>query len=134
MPTQQEKRVASVADSEIRVLEVLWDEEPLSAQEIVSRLEPRVDIKPQTIKTLINRLLTKGVIAYRERKRKYFYYPLVSKDEFYRLKTEKFLDRFYGGHLSPLISFFSHHGKLNDQDVAELKALVEKLEGDDDGK
>jgi len=123
---------ASITDAEMVVLQKLWDEAPLSAQEIIERLKRHGTVHPKTIKTLINRLLNKGALKYKEDNRKYLYMPVLKKTDFYRIKTESFLNKFFDGELSPLVTFFSSQKKLSEKQIDELKQLVDKLEADDD--
>lgn len=123
---------ASISDAELVIMQQLWGEAPLSAQEIIERLGRHGTVHPKTIKTLINRLLNKGALRYKEESRKYLYMPVVKKTDFYRYKTESFLDKFFDGELSPLLSFFSSQKKLSEKEIEELKQLVEKLENDND--
>ena len=119
---------SSISDAELEVMEQLWEENPLTAQEIIQRL----DGHPSTVKTLINRLLKKEALDFREQGRKYHYFPLIEKTQFYQQKTDSFLKRFFGGEVTPLVSFFSQHNKLSESDLEELKQLIEKMEADND--
>ena len=121
---------ASISDAEVVILQQLWAESPLAAQEIIERLKRHGTVHPKTIKTLINRLLNKGALKFKEENRKYLYIPVVKKADFYRLKTESFLDKFFDGELSPLVTFFSSQKKLSEKQIEELKQLVDKLEAD----
>jgi predicted transcriptional regulator len=123
---------ASISDAEVEILQQLWTEAPLSAQDIIERLEKAGNAHPKTIKTLINRLLNKGALKFKEDNRKYLYFPAIKKQDFYRHRTESFLDKFFDGELSPLVSFFSSQKKLSDKQIEELKQLVQKLEADND--
>ena len=121
-----ENIVNSVSDSEIEVLKLLWQDSPMTAQDIILELEGH----QSTVKTLINRLLKKGAISYQEQDRKYWYSPVINKEDFYRLKTGSFLDKYFGGEVVPLISFFSKQNKLDEKDLAELKQIIKKLEAE----
>jgi BlaI family transcriptional regulator, penicillinase repressor len=123
---------ASISDAEMVVLQQLWNEAPLSAQDIIERLKRHGTVHPKTIKTLINRLLNKGALRFKEENRKYLYMPVLKKTDFYRIKTESFLNKFFDGELSPLLSFFSSQKKLSEKQIEELKQLVDKLEADND--
>lgn len=132
--SKQSEIAASVTDAELEILRVLWEESPLTAQDLIDRLEADqpVSTHPKTVKTLINRLLKKGALGFHERERKYHYYPTIDHDSFYAHKAERFIDKFFGGEVTPLLSFFSQRKKLNDKDRAELKRLLQELEADDD--
>lgn len=126
--SKTEQITASVTDAELEILQVLWNESPLSAQDIIQRL----DAHPSTVKTLINRLLKKEAVAFHEENRKYHYYPTVNKKDFYQVRTKSFLNRFFDGGVTPLVSFFTSQNKLSDKEIEELKQLIEKMEADND--
>lgn len=112
-------------------MQILWQQSPLSADQIVGRLQQRKDTHPRTAKTLLNRLLKKEALGFHEKNRKYHYYPLIDKTEFYREQSDTFLENFFEGRLTPLISLFSERSKLSNDDLVELKMLIEKIEADD---
>ena len=119
---------ASVTDAELEIMQVLWEESPRTAQDIIQCLNAH----PSTVKTLINRLLKKGALAFEEKNRKYHYYPTVEKEAFYQEKTQSFLNRFFDGGVTPLVSFFTNNKKLSDKEIEELKQLIEKMEADNE--
>ena len=123
--------VPRISAAEIEILQILWQQSPLSADQIVGRLQQRKDTHPRTAKTLLNRLLKKEALGFLEKNRKYHYYPLIDKTEFYREQSDTFLENFFEGRLTPLISLFSERSKLSNDDLVELKMLIEKIEADD---
>jgi predicted transcriptional regulator len=123
--------VPRISAAEIEILQILWQQSPLSADQIVGRLQQRKDTHPRTAKTLLNRLLKKEALGFHEKNRKYHYYPLIDKTEFYREQSDTFLENFFEGRLTPLISLFSERSKLSNDDLVELKMLIEKIEADD---
>lgn len=124
---------ASVSNAEGDVLQQLWLQSPLSAQDIIERLADRQpDVQPTTVKTLISRLLKKGAVKYFEQHRKYYYSPVISRDEFYKQRTTSFVDRFFDGQLTPLVSYYCRQTPLDEKDLAELKALIEQMEAGKD--
>ena len=124
-------KLPAISDAEMEILQVLWQESPLPADAIIKQLQQRKDAHPKTTKTLINRLLKKDALGFHEKTRKYHYYPLIDKADFYSHKTDSFLKRFFDGQLTPLVSFFSEEKKLSESDLKELKSLIEKIEADD---
>src|SRR2546423_546087 len=55
-----------ISDSEWDVMKVIWDSGPLTAGQIVQKLEGQKDWHPRTIKTLLGRLVKKGAVAMEE--------------------------------------------------------------------
>lgn len=132
--TKDTNIAASVSDAEIEILQQLWNKSPQSAQEIIESLQLSAagNVHPKTVKTLINRLLNKGALGFHEKNRKYYYFPIIEKEVFYAEKTSSFLNKFFNGEITPLLTFFTQQKKLNDTELAELKQLLEKLEDDND--
>ena len=120
-----------ISSAESVVMEVLWREHPLSAEDIVAALEREQDWSDKTVKTLLNRLLTKKAVSARRDGRRYLYAPLVDRSAYVQDESRNLLDRLFDGRLAPLVSHFADTKQLNKDDIAELKKLIRKL---DDGK
>ncbi len=116
-----------ISDAEAVVMQVLWDVAPRTAEEVVAALS-QTDWAEPTIKTLLNRLLTKGAIAAREDGRKYLYTPVLQCDQWVQQQSEGLLQRLFGGRVAPLVAHFSERGQLSASDVADLKRLLEELD------
>ena len=121
-----------ISNAESVVMEALWDRSPLAAEDIVAAVAEPQGWTEATVKTLINRLLTKGAVAADKDGRRYLYRPMIARDAYVTAESEGLLSRLFDGRLAPLVSHFSEHQKLTSQDSAELKALIERL--DDDGR
>lgn len=110
---------------------VLWRKSPLSAEEIVAALDAEQDWSDKTVKTLLNRLLTKKAVSAIRDGRRYLYAPLVNRSAYVHTESRSLIDRLFDGRLAPLVSHFAETKQLSKADIAELKRLVRKL---DDGK
>lgn len=120
-----------VSPAELKVLDVLWKNSPLSASQIVGALEHSESWHSRTIKSLINRLLKKKAIGHKQDGNRYLYYPLLKKSEYLETTSSGFIRRFFGGKISPLVAHFAKHEKISKEDLQELKAILQELESDD---
>jgi predicted transcriptional regulator len=120
----------SISESEAVVMEVLWGEHPLAAEDVVARLSARSDWAEPTIKTLLNRLLKKGAVRAERDGRRYLYAPVLSREAWVASQSESVLDRLFGGRVAPLVAHFSERGRLSQADIDELRRLVEELDDD----
>ncbi|MGY1458230.1 BlaI/MecI/CopY family transcriptional regulator [Luteimonas sp. A534] len=120
----------SISDSEAVVMDVLWGEHPLAAEDVVARLSARSDWAEPTIKTLLNRLLKKGAVRADRDGRRYLYSPVLSRDAWVAGQSESVLDRLFGGRVAPLVAHFSERGKLSQDDIDALRRLIEELDDD----
>jgi BlaI family transcriptional regulator, penicillinase repressor len=105
-----------ISDAEHAVMEVLWDESPLTAQDVAER-----------VKTLLGRLLAKSAIAHQEDGRRYLYRPIVARDDYVSGESKRLIDRLFGGKLTPLVAHLAERDELSAQDIAEIEALLKDL-------
>jgi predicted transcriptional regulator len=124
----------TVSEAESIVMEVLWRDHPLSAEEIIERLGKKQDWHPRTIKSLLNRLLKKRAIAAKKDGRRYLYRPRIDRAQYVSSRSADLLDQLFGGRVAPLVAHFSEQGKLRKKDIEELKRLLEEIENDRGGR
>ncbi|MDR3602603.1 MAG: BlaI/MecI/CopY family transcriptional regulator [Desulfosporosinus sp.] len=121
------KETPNISDAEWEVMKICWAKSvPCTANEIVKALEQSNDWKPNTIKTLIGRLVKKGALSFQEEGRVYIYYPLVTEEECIKAESKTFLNRVFGGALKPMLVTFLQEEKLSQDDIEELKQLLEE--------
>ncbi len=117
----------NISDAEWEVMKICWlKSAPCTANEIVKALDQSTDWKPNTIKTLIGRLVKKGALGFKEEGRFYLYYPLVTEEECIRAESKSFLTRVFGGALKPMLVTFLQEEKLTQEEIEELKKLLEE--------
>jgi predicted transcriptional regulator len=120
----------SISDSEAVVMEILWGEHPLAAEDVGARLSAHSDWAEPTIKTLLNRLLKKGAVRADRDGRRYLYSPVLSREAWVSRQSEGVVDRLFGGRVAPLVAHFSERGKLSQDDIDALRRLIEELDDD----
>lgn len=120
-----------ISGAESVVMEVLWRYQPQSAEDIIEAVGPSQQWSEKTVKTLLNRLLTKKAISAIRDGRRYLYAPLVDRADYVRGESRNFIDRHFDGKLAPLVSHFAEANQLTSADIAELKRLIQDL---DDGE
>jgi predicted transcriptional regulator len=119
-----------ISAAESVVMEALWRDHPLSAEEVIAEVAAPQGWTEATVKTLINRLLNKGAISAEKDGRRYLYRPVLRREDYVAAESQGLLDRLFEGRLAPLVSHFSQGGKLSPDDVAELKRLIQELDDD----
>ncbi|KGM55704.1 beta-lactamase [Lysobacter arseniciresistens ZS79] len=119
-----------ISEAESVVMDVLWERQPLAAEDVVAALAGTRDWQEPTIKTLLNRLLKKGAIAAEKDGRRYLYSPVLRREDWVLDESESLVERLFGGRVAPLVAHFSQHRKLSERDIAELRRLLEEI---DDG-
>jgi predicted transcriptional regulator len=117
-----------ISDAESLVMEALWRQSPLTAEDIAAAVGPLQNWSDKTVKTLLNRLLTKKAIAAARDGRRYLYSPLVARADYVQDESRGLIDRLFDGKLAPLVSHFAETNQLTADDIAELKRLIGELD------
>ncbi|MHB8076622.1 BlaI/MecI/CopY family transcriptional regulator [Desulfosporosinus fructosivorans] len=115
--------VSKITDSEVEVMRVLWEAGPeLPLADIRKKLEQTSQWETSTIKTLLRRLCEKGAVL-ANKKEVFYYSPAVSEAEYNEFTTQSLIDRLYSGSAKNLVASLIGSKKLDDLDIAELRAL-----------
>jgi BlaI family transcriptional regulator, penicillinase repressor len=116
-----------ISSAEHEVMEVLWRESPLTAVEVAERVPAGRGWSIRTVKTLLSRLLAKGVLSHEEEGRRYLYRPAVAREDYVAQESRRLLDRLFGGRLTPLVAHLAERDDLSARDIAEIEALLKGL-------
>lgn len=116
-------------DAELEVMQALWAEEsyPAHSGALMARLEDKGWQTPTLLK-LLSRLEERGFVARVKEGRINGYTPLVSREDYLASESRSFVSRLHGGSVSALVATLWRDHALTEEDVAELKALLEKGE------
>ena len=120
-----EKRLS---DAEWYVMEALWTAgRPLSAIEIADRVPGDRDWSLATVKSLLSRLLGKRAVEPRKDGRRFLYSPTIEREAYLSDESRRFVGRLFGGKLSPLFARLAEEQALDEDDIAEIEALLREL-------
>ena len=114
---------AKISESELEVMRVLWEAgEPLPVTTLRQELGRRKGWEATTVKTLITRLLSKGVLE-QEKRKVFFYRPLVSEREYNDWAARDLVDRLFRGSAKDLVATLVKSEGLSREDIEELRAM-----------
>jgi BlaI family penicillinase repressor len=119
-------RMPQISDAEWDVMKVLWERGQAAAQDVADALAVERNWRPQTVKTLLNRLVKKGAATYSEEGRRFIYRPRVSKDAVTKAEARSFLSRVFDGAVTPALVHFLKIGNLSKSDIEELKRAIDR--------
>lgn len=116
-----------ISDAEYAVMAVLWEHSPLTAQQVAERVPGERGWSVNTVKTLLARLIAKKTIGHEEDGRRYRYRPLVAQADYIAVESQRWMDRLFGGKLTPLVAHLVEREALSAQEIAEIEALLKDL-------
>jgi len=103
---------------------VLWEKEPLTANEVIFSLQEKMDWKPKTIRTLLDRLVKKKVVGVNQNQKLYTFFPLYTQGECQKAEAQTFLKRIYGGTMKSMLVQFIEEEELTEEDMNELRSIL----------
>ena len=124
--------MSKISGAESHIMEALWTQGPMTAEEIVQTVGPAQAWGEATVKTLINRLLKKKALASERTGGRALYKPIVSRADYLTGESQGLLDRLFGGQIAPLVAHYARHRDLSTDEIARLKRLIAELETDDE--
>ena len=113
-----------ISEAEFEVMKIVWKYAPISTNEITEKLLQTTSWRPKTIQTLIKRLVTKGALTYEKQSRMFVYTPLVKENEYLRQESTSFLNRYYDGDLTAMVSAYLENDNLSESELDTLRTLL----------
>lgn len=113
-----------ISEAEFEVMKIVWKYAPISTNEVTERLTKTTTWSPKTIQTLLKRLVTKGALTYEKQSRVFVYRPLVEKSEYVSHESRSFLNRFYDGDITAMVSAYLDNDKLTENEINDLRSLL----------
>lgn len=115
-----------ISESEFEVMKIVWKYSPISTNEITERLTQTTTWSPKTIQTLIKRLVSKGALTYEKHSRVFVYTPMVDENEYISQASNSFLEKFYEGDITAMLSAYIENDKLSETEIDTLRSLLSK--------
>ena len=117
--------IPKISDAEYEVMKVIWSHAPISTNGVTEKLSNTTSWSPKTIHTLLNRLVKKKAITYNKEIRVFVYTPLITQEEYLNHKSNIFLNQYFDGNLSSLMNNYIHNKKISDEELSELRRLLD---------
>lgn len=111
-------------DSELKVMEVLWEQGTKSAREIVDVLSARIGWNKNTTYTVIKKCIEKGAIDREEPG--FICKALITRDEVAQSETEQLIDKMFGGSSELFFSSFLKNQGLSEEDAERLTRMIKE--------
>lgn len=115
-----------ISEAEFEVMKIIWKYAPISTNEITEMLTQATTWSPKTIQTLIKRLVNKKVLTYEKQSRVFVYTPLVKESDYIGQESNSFLERFYNGDITAMLSAYIENDRLSEDDIDSLRSLLSR--------
>ena len=109
---------------ESKFADIIWENEPISTTELTKQSENLLGWKKTTSYTVLKRLCDKGIF----KTDKGSVTSLISKEEFYALQSERFVEETFDGSLPAFLAAFTKRKALSPDEIEQLRKLVREYE------
>ena len=108
---------------EAKFADIVWASAPISTKELVAICERELNWKRTTTYTVLKKLCERGIFVTENSEVS----VLISRDEFYAMQSEKFVDDTFGGSLPAFIAAFASRKRPTKKELEEIRRMIEKF-------
>lgn len=109
---------------ESRFAEIIWKNAPVTASQLAKLAEVELGFKKTTSYTVLKRLCEKGIF----RNDSGTVHAMLSREQFYALQSEKFLEETYNGSLPAFIAAFASRKAISPRELAQIRQILDEYE------
>lgn len=109
---------------ESQFADIIWENEPLSSGELVKLCDEKLSWKKSTTYTVLKKLCERGIFQNIEGTVS----SVISKQEFFAVQSEQFVEETFGGSLPAFIAAFASSKQLSSEEIAEIRKMMDSFE------
>jgi len=126
-------KIKRLPGTEFELMKIIWrnqwkDEPPMTTNAIMAQLPSDNNWKPQTVLTMLIRLMEKGFLTSSRIGRERNYRPLISEEDYMDVETGEFIARYRGNSVGSLVKTMYDGKSLSQRDIKELKKWLKSKE------
>ena len=106
---------------ESKFADFIWNNEPIASGQLVKMAEKELSWKSTTSYTVLKRLCERGIFQNQGGT----VTSLISREEFYALQSERFVDESFDGSLPAFLAAFGSRKKMSDAEIEDLKKIID---------
>lgn len=108
---------------ETRFAELIWRNAPISSGELVKLCQQELEWKKSTTYTVLKKLCEQGLFQNEGG----MVSTIVSREEFYAVESEKFVEETFQGSLPAFLAAFTARKTLSEKEIAEIRHMIDKM-------
>ncbi len=121
-------RRKTIGDQELALLQYIGDNEPASVGEVAAAFGEARGLARSTVLTMMERLRAKAYLQRRQVDGVYRYSTTAQQQEVVHSAVGSFVEKTLQGSVSPFVAWMSQRAEVSDDELAELEALVARLQ------
>ena len=121
------KKQRPLGELEMEIMKTLWQKEEATGKEVWEKVKNSRNAALTTVLTVIDRLTQKGLIGKNKHDGLFLYRPLISREEFTKVSSEKLLKDYLEISSSSLMaSFVDALAEMEPGGIERLSEFIEK--------
>ena len=122
------KKSPTLTESELRLMEILWNRGPASVGDVVENLPMRKKLAYSTVLTTMRILEEKGYIRHEKQGRAFIYTPIVNRDSARQSAVRFVVSRFFEDSPELLVQNILENAEIDPQELERLRRMLEEKE------
>lgn len=109
-------------DAEFRFMDIIWAHEPVNSTALAKLCQEQLGWKKSTMYTVLRKLVDRGIVSNEGA----VVSALIKREDTQRYESQAVVDKAFGGSLPQFVTAFLGGRKLNAQQAAEIKRIIEE--------
>ena len=126
----KKKKRAALSPLENAVMQIVWDGEQLTAEDVREKMDATHGLKASTVRTLLRRLEEKGYVAHDVDGRTYIYRAVVEQTNVAASAVRSIVDKFCAGSVENLLVGLVDDNQISPKRLHELAAQIASAEAE----
>jgi BlaI family penicillinase repressor len=118
------KKEIELTEAEWTLIKAIWENEPCTAPTIQQELEKKTAWTYSTVRTLMDRMVGKGLLSAKKERNVTLYSSTVTRAQAQRGELLYALKNAFNGALTPMVQCLIETKDLNDEELAQLESLI----------
>ncbi|MCL1906112.1 MAG: BlaI/MecI/CopY family transcriptional regulator [Clostridiales bacterium] len=114
-----------IFESELRILDTLWQEGDTTAKRLAEILKEQVQWSKTTTYTVIKKCIDKGVVSREEPN--FVCHAVITREQAQKMETNELINKMYGGMPDQLVASILWNKDLSAEEIERLKKLIDEL-------
>ena len=120
------KNTYELTEAEWAIIQVIWEKEPCTAPDVQELLEKDKKWTYSTVKTLMDRMVTKGLLKTEKIRNLILYSSVITRTQAQNCEIMKTVKRAFDGAFTPMMQFLLDNNNLSQKQLDELEDLIRK--------
>jgi BlaI family penicillinase repressor len=120
------KRNHELTEGEWAIIKAVWDNEPCAAPTVQEQLQRRKGWTYSTVKTMMDRMVTKGLLTTERIRNLILYRSAITKKQARKSEIMRVVKRAFDGALTPMMQFLLDNNKLSRSQINQLEQLLKR--------